>query len=100
MYEPYLQRSRAFLYMELPPWILAKEITDNWRTSAWGRISGFTLPIATGRRRSRRPLTVSRRRRSPAPQSKLDVFSARSLATLASPCTRKSVCYNFLLQRL
>jgi hypothetical protein len=27
--------------MELPPWILAKEITDNWKTSAWGRISGF-----------------------------------------------------------
>jgi hypothetical protein len=30
-----------FLYMDLPPWILAKEISDNWRTSAWGRISGF-----------------------------------------------------------
>jgi hypothetical protein len=28
--------------MELPPWILSKEITDNWRTSAWGRIAGFS----------------------------------------------------------
>jgi hypothetical protein len=25
----------------LPPWILAKEIVDNWRTSSWGRISGL-----------------------------------------------------------
>lgn len=41
MYEPYLQALAAFLYMELPPWILAKEITDNWRTSAWGRVAGF-----------------------------------------------------------
>jgi hypothetical protein len=41
MYEPYLSALSEHLYMELPPWILAKEITDNWRTSAWGRISGF-----------------------------------------------------------
>jgi ion channel len=41
MYEPYLHALSQFLAMELPPWILAKEITDNWRTSAWGRISGF-----------------------------------------------------------
>jgi hypothetical protein len=44
MYEPYLQALSAFLYMELPPWILAKEITDNWRTSAWGRVAGFASP--------------------------------------------------------
>lgn len=42
MYEPYLQALAAHLYVELPPWILAKEVTDNWRTSAWGRISGFS----------------------------------------------------------
>jgi hypothetical protein len=42
MYEPYLQALAAHLYVELPPWILAKEVADNWRTSAWGRISGFT----------------------------------------------------------
>jgi hypothetical protein len=41
MYEPYLQALAAHLYVELPPWILAKEIVDNWRTSAWGRISGL-----------------------------------------------------------
>lgn len=41
MYEPYLQALAAHLYVDLPPWILAKEIVDNWRTSAWGRISGL-----------------------------------------------------------
>lgn len=44
MYEPYLGALSDFLYLELPPWILAKEITDNWRTSAWGRITGFSSP--------------------------------------------------------
>ncbi len=42
MYEPYLEALAAHLYVELPPWVLAKEVTDNWRTSAWGRISGFS----------------------------------------------------------
>jgi hypothetical protein len=42
MYEPYVQALSQFLYIELPPWILAKESADNWKTSAWGRISGFT----------------------------------------------------------
>lgn len=42
MYEPYLQGLSSYLYMEVPPFILSKEITDNWRTSAWGRISGFS----------------------------------------------------------
>lgn len=41
MYEPYLHALSHFFHMELPPWILAREITDNWRTSAWGRIAGF-----------------------------------------------------------
>jgi hypothetical protein len=41
MYEPYVQALSSFLSMELPPWVLAKEITDNWRTSAWGRTSGL-----------------------------------------------------------
>jgi len=45
MYEPYLQALAAFLYIELPPWILAKEVTDNWKTSAWGRITGFSTPV-------------------------------------------------------
>ncbi len=41
MYEPYLTALAAHLYVELPPWLLAAEASDNWRTSAWGRISGF-----------------------------------------------------------
>jgi hypothetical protein len=44
MYEPYLQSLSRFLLMELPPWILAGEVIENWRTSAWGRISGFSPP--------------------------------------------------------
>jgi hypothetical protein len=43
MYEPYLRALSRHLYIEVPPWILATEITDNWRTSAWGRISGLAL---------------------------------------------------------
>ena len=42
MYEPYINAMASYLYVDLPPWILAKEVTDNWKTSAWGRISGFT----------------------------------------------------------
>jgi len=41
MYEPFLQALARYLYMEVPPWILATEIVDNWRTSAWGRVSGI-----------------------------------------------------------
>jgi len=41
MYEPYVNALSLYLYVDLPPWILAKEVTDNWKTSAWGRISGF-----------------------------------------------------------
>ena len=42
LYEPYVYALSLFLYMALPPWILSKEITDNWRTTAWGRITGFS----------------------------------------------------------
>ena len=42
MYEPFVLGLARYLYMDVPPWILAKEITDNWKTSAWGRISGLT----------------------------------------------------------
>lgn len=41
MYEPYLAALGTHLSVDLPPWILATEASDNWRTSAWGRISGF-----------------------------------------------------------
>jgi hypothetical protein len=40
MYEPFVRALAKHLYLDLPPWILAKEIVDNWRTSAWGRIAG------------------------------------------------------------
>lgn len=42
MYEPFVLTLARYLYMEVPPWILAKEITDNWKTSAWGRIAGLS----------------------------------------------------------
>jgi hypothetical protein len=42
MYEPYLHALARYLYVELPPWILASHITENWKTSAWGRISGYS----------------------------------------------------------
>jgi hypothetical protein len=45
MYEPFVGALARYLYMEVPPWILAKEIQDNWKTSAWGRISGLTADI-------------------------------------------------------
>ncbi len=41
MYEPYIHSLSRHLCMNLPPWIAAKEAKDNWRTSAWSRISGF-----------------------------------------------------------
>jgi Ion channel len=41
LYEPYVQALSQYLYFDLPPWILAKESADNWKTSAWGRISGL-----------------------------------------------------------
>ncbi|HTU34621.1 MAG TPA: potassium channel family protein [Candidatus Acidoferrum sp.] len=42
MYEPYLEGLGEFLEMDVPPWILGGEAIENWRTSAWGRISGFS----------------------------------------------------------
>jgi hypothetical protein len=42
MYEPYLRGLSQYFSMDLPPLILSKEIIDNWRTTAWGRISGFS----------------------------------------------------------
>jgi hypothetical protein len=44
MYEPYLEALARFLYVELPPWILSQAAADNWRTTAWGRITGFSAP--------------------------------------------------------
>jgi hypothetical protein len=38
MYEPYVCALSEMLLMPLPPWILASDAIDNWKTSAWGRI--------------------------------------------------------------
>ena len=38
MYEPYVAALSEYLVMTLPPWILAEDAIDNWKTSAWGRI--------------------------------------------------------------
>jgi hypothetical protein len=44
MYEPYLEALAKYLYVELPPWIVSQAAADNWRTTAWGRITGFSAP--------------------------------------------------------
>ena len=50
MYEPFLFTLGAYLFMEIPPWIVSKEVSENWKTSAWGRISGIavTAPAPPG----------------------------------------------------
>jgi len=47
MYEPYLHALARYLFVSLPPWILEKKITDNWKTSAWGKISGIASHSST-----------------------------------------------------
>jgi len=42
MYEPYVRSLSTYLLLPLPEWIAEAEVIDNWKTSAWGRISGFT----------------------------------------------------------
>jgi hypothetical protein len=48
MYEPYVQSLANYLLLSLPQWIAGEEVIDNWKTSAWGRISGFS-PAASAR---------------------------------------------------
>ena len=48
MYEPYVYALSCYLLMQLPPWVVEREVSDNWRTSAWGRISaGIEPPTQT-----------------------------------------------------
>ena len=42
MYEPYVKALARRLAFDLPPFILSREIVDNWKTSAWGRIAGLS----------------------------------------------------------
>jgi len=44
MYEPFLSAFSTQLLMPLPAWGAAKAVLDNWRTSAWGKVS---TPAAT-----------------------------------------------------
>ncbi len=48
MYEPNVEALAARLMLTLPPWMHVAGSVDNWRTSAWGRLSTRTavLPIA------------------------------------------------------
>ena len=41
MYEPYVYSLSRYLRIRLPPWIAEEGRTDNWQTSAWGRVSSF-----------------------------------------------------------
>lgn len=43
MYEPYVFALAAHLYMDIPPWIVSEKVGENWKTSAWGRISGLSI---------------------------------------------------------
>lgn len=47
MYEPFVNSMADFLILRLPPWTHGGRV-DNWRTSAWGRISAKSkvLPLA------------------------------------------------------
>jgi hypothetical protein len=47
MYEPYLHALARYMFVTLPPWILEKKVTDNWKTSAWGKISGIASHSTT-----------------------------------------------------
>jgi hypothetical protein len=39
LYEPFAQSLAGRFAIELPPFILPREIADNWKTTAWGRIT-------------------------------------------------------------
>lgn len=47
MYEPYVNALAEYLLLELPPWTRVAHTVDNWRTSAWGRVS-TSLPLVSG----------------------------------------------------
>lgn len=46
MYEPYLFGFSERLVMTLPAWRPAGPRLDNWRTSAWEKVSSATNPAA------------------------------------------------------
>jgi hypothetical protein len=46
LYEPFLEALSRHLFTPVPPWIVDQVVMDNWKTSAWSRISGFSVPRA------------------------------------------------------
>jgi hypothetical protein len=42
MYEPYLNALAVHLFAPIPPWVHPHQVRENWRTSAWERISQGT----------------------------------------------------------
>ena len=46
MYEPYLTALSTQFFAPLPPWVHPHEVRENWRTSAWARISQGTRSSA------------------------------------------------------
>ncbi len=49
MYEPYVHALSHYLCIDLPPWIAEASRTDNWQTSAWGRVRGFVGDARAGK---------------------------------------------------
>jgi len=43
MYEPYVHALAIHLYFSIPPWMVSESVSENWKTSAWGRISGLAI---------------------------------------------------------
>lgn len=48
MYEPYVQSLSRRLAFVLPPVILPREVADNWKTTAWGRITSSSRTVTHG----------------------------------------------------
>ncbi len=46
MYEPFAQSLAARLAITLPPFILPREVADNWKTTAWGRITTSSRTVS------------------------------------------------------
>jgi len=47
LYEPYVEALSSHLRLPLQQWIAHETVIDNWKTSAWGRIAGFTVAAET-----------------------------------------------------
>ncbi len=48
MYEPSVQSLSRRLAIDVPPFILPREIADNWKTTAWGRITSSSRTTNPG----------------------------------------------------